>query len=71
MPTSTKKVDYYGITLDCEYDWDHYTPQTYDHPAEGGFECITRVYHNGEDIMDLLAESIINELELKIQKDER
>jgi hypothetical protein len=71
MPTSTKRLDYYGISLDCEYDWDYYTPSTYDHPAEGGFEGITKVIHQGEDIMDLLSEAIIEDLELKINEDER
>jgi hypothetical protein len=70
MPTEIKRVELYGIDLDCEFDWEEYSPQTYDHPAEGGFERITRVYHNGADIMELLAESVIEELELKIQENE-
>ena len=71
MPTSTTTVDYYGISLDCEYDWDHYQPSTYWEPAEGGFECITKVMLHGEDIMELLSDSVIEGLELKIQEDER
>ncbi|CAB5217826.1 hypothetical protein UFOVP207_32 [uncultured Caudovirales phage] len=68
MPTSTTTVDYYGIRLECEYDWDHYRAQTYWEPAEGGFECITKVMHHGEDIMELLSDIVIEGLETKIQE---
>lgn len=68
MPTSIKTLDYYGIELDCEYDWDYYSPGTYFDPPEGGFECITKVIHNGEDIMDILSDRVIEELERKIQE---
>ena len=69
MATSTTNVDYYGISLDCEFEWSPYRPQTYWDPAEGGFECITKVMHHGEDIMELLSDSVIEGLEIKIQED--
>ena len=70
MPTSTTRITMCGIDLDCEFDWDEYRPQTYWEPAEGGFQYITKVFHNGEDIIELLSESIIDELETMIKEKE-
>ena len=70
MPTSTTTITMCGIDLDCEFDWDEYRPQTHWEPAEGGFDCITKVFHNGEDIMELLSESMIDELETMIKEKE-
>ena len=51
------KITSYGIELDVEYDW------------EDGHRYLTEVIHKGDDILDLLAHTVIQDIEEQIEKE--
>jgi hypothetical protein len=66
MPTSTTTLYLDGIAFEVEFDWSEYEAETYYTPEAGGFECINKVIHQGEDIIDFLSSTTIEQLETKI-----
>ena len=66
MPQSTHEVEIDNVDFEVTFEWDR---DEYD--GRHFFEHLIRVEHRGEDIMELLSESTLQEIEDKIQENER
>ncbi len=63
MKTYEIYIDYNGIELFINYDWADGYPETLETPEEfSDVENINKVIHNGEDIIDMLSDEIVEEI---------
>lgn len=63
MKTYETYIQYKGIELYINYDWVDGYPETLESPEEhSDVEYVNEVIHNGEDIIDMLSEEIIEEI---------
>jgi hypothetical protein len=66
MPQSTRELEIDDVDFEVTFEWDQD-----DYDGRHFFEYLVRVEHRGEDIMHLLSEKVIEEIENKIEKNER
>jgi len=63
MKTYETYIEYNGIELYIKYDWVDGYPATLETPEEHpDVEYVNEVIHNGEDIIDMLSDEIIEEI---------
>lgn len=65
MNTGNGHINFKGISLNIEYQWDEIVVATYDQISEGGNYFITSISTKDSiiNIYDLLSENIIREIE--------